>query len=70
MTLTIFSDVPHLLKLWRDHYLDTGYVLPNGTKFTMEDLHELKEYDKNEMQVHHKLTEKHFLVKGQDRQRV
>lgn len=68
--IDLFSDVPHLLKLLRNHYLDAGYVLPNGARFVREDLEELLKYDSSEMQLHWKLTPRHFNVTHLDRQRV
>ena len=68
--IDLFSDVPHLLKLWYAHFLDSGYVLPNGAKFVKEDLRELLDYDCNEKKLQTNMTEKHFTIKGMDRQRV
>ncbi len=36
--INVFADVPHLLKLLRNHFLDEGLVLPSGTVLAKEDL--------------------------------
>ncbi len=68
--VNVFADVPHLLKLLRNHFLDQGYQLPNGTRFTKDDLLQLLEKDSGELRLCHKLKPIHFLCKGSQRQRV
>ncbi len=69
-SVSVFADVPHLLKLLRNHFIDQGYILPSGTKFTKEDLLFLVEKDNSEFQICHKVKPIHFLCKGSQRQRV
>ena len=69
----VFADVPHMVKLLRNHYLDRGFVLPSGAQFVREDLEELyNEVDPitNELRLDRKLTDAHFNCKGSARQRV
>ncbi len=69
-TISVFADIPHLLKLLRNHFLDQGYILPSGKKFVKEDLLFLVEKDSAEFQLCHKVKPLHFLCKGSQRQRV
>ena len=66
----MFFDVPHLLKSCRNHVLDTGYRLPSGETIRYDDLMKLVRAVNKEITVHHKLNERHLLVKGSERQRV
>ncbi len=37
-TINVFADVPHLLKLLRNHFLDEGLVFPDGLTLVKHDL--------------------------------
>ena len=75
----IFADVPHMLKLLRNHFLDDGFKIPpsDGKKiidgplitFTKEDIEPLIE-SKNEIKILFKLSQFHLDVKSSERQRV
>ena len=69
-TIQVFADVPHLLKLTRNHLLDQGYVLKSGSLLVKDDLQQILEASNGELRVHHKLSHHHFECKGSQRQRV
>jgi len=65
-----FVDIPHLIKLLRNHFLDAGYIMPSGKIVTKNPLFQLIEKDCNEIRMCVKLRESHINVRGTDRQRV
>jgi hypothetical protein len=71
-----FYDVPHLIKLLRNHFLDQGYQLPgqgNAPGITIGRSMLEKIYSKLkdcEVRVGYKLTPKHLYCKQQDRANV
>jgi len=70
-TIHVFADPPHLLKLARNHYLDRGFVLPNGIyvgKYIIDEL--IKLQSKSDFQYTYKISEKHINVLGSMRQNV
>merc|ERR1711894_697655 len=68
-----FYDVPHLLKLMRNHLLSEGFVLPSGTpigKFMLDVVKE-RVYQGGEINCGNKLKDRHIWdPKGMDKQRV
>ena len=67
----IFLDVPHLLKLIRNHILDEGiWIDENCTEIGRSDFQLILEADNKEFRIHHKLTEFHLNLVGPERQRV
>lgn len=68
----VFCDVPHALKLIRNHLLDEGYELESGKLFTKEPFVKLVELQSTgqDLQYAHKLTMNHLLVAGTERQNV
>lgn len=66
-----FYDVPHLLKLIRNHIIDEGiFIDGKGTKLCREDFMEILAHDRGEFKIHHKLTPLHITCSGIQRQRV
>ena len=70
-----FPDVPHLLKLFRNHLLDDGYefLARNGhyVSLAKSDLEDLLSRDSGELRIAFKVTpETHLDCKGSARQRV
>lgn len=59
-----FDDAPHLLKLIRNHFLDSGLLWNKEllTSRTIADL--LKHTSNSDMSITFKLTEEHLSVKG------
>lgn len=68
----VFCDVPHALKLLRNHLLDDGYRLKSGSLLTKEAFIKLVELQDTgvDLQYAHKLTMNHLLVAGTERQNV
>lgn len=66
----VFSDVPHLYKLLRNHFLDSGIKLSCGTVVTKASIEKLLSLDNAEMKMCPKLSQFHLSVKGRERQRV
>ncbi|QQP55381.1 Uncharacterized protein FKW44_008537, partial [Caligus rogercresseyi] len=63
----MFHDVPHLIKLLRNHLLDRGYYLPDGSTITKKDFQNLMEKDSKSS---HKIKEIHLECQSSQRQRV
>lgn len=68
--IVCFPDVPHLLKLFRNWLLDTGFVLPDGSIVTRSSLYKLLDVIKTEINVSFKLKETHLTVQRNQRQNV
>ena len=65
-----YPDPPHMLKLARNHLLDQGFTLEDGTEVTRRDFEAILLKDCSELKVCHKLTQHHLDVKGSARQNV
>lgn len=66
----VFSDTPHMIKLFRNHLLDSGILL-NNILMTKEPLQELLEHQsKSELKIASRLGATHLTVKGAQRQKV
>jgi hypothetical protein len=65
-----FADVPHVLKLLRNHFLDSGFRLPSGTIINKQTIQMLLDKDGEELKIAHKLTPRHINVTGFERQNV
>lgn len=66
----MFPDAPHMLKLLRNWFLDTGFQLNDNIVVDKSPIVALLELDSNELKVCHKLSEKHVLCEGAERQNV
>lgn len=67
----VFADVPHLLKLVRNWFLDTGFVLPGNIQINKEPVEALINAEKkSDLKICHKLTDAHLLVEKTRRQNV
>lgn len=66
----VFCDVPHLLKLLRNHFLDEGFVLGDGSKFQKKTIEDLLETQKGDLSITHHINEAHLSVTGRSRQNV
>ncbi|KAE9542420.1 hypothetical protein AGLY_003281 [Aphis glycines] len=67
----VFADVPHLLKLARNHFIDKGFVLPENVyigKNVLEGY--LKISKKSEFELAFRFSEKHINVTGTLRQNM
>jgi hypothetical protein len=67
----VFQDVPHLIKLIRNHVLDEG-IFVDGTqaKLAKEDFVQLLKTDCGESRILHKLNEAHIQCTGPQRKQV
>lgn len=66
----VFADMPHYLKLLRNHFLDEGLVLENGTEVNVDILVDVLKKDTGEIKLCHKLEPSFLALKGNERQRV
>lgn len=67
----VFADVPHLLKLIRNHFIDRGFVFPNNTYIGRQIIEEYLSTTKDsDFKLAYKVTEKHLNVMGIMRQNV
>lgn len=66
----VFGDFPHLIKLLRNHLLDNGIKLPDGTVLDKSLLEKLLKVQDSEFRLTHKLSHKHVYLKGKQRQNV
>lgn len=69
LKIFMFADVPHLLKLIRNNFLDHGFIV-DGEKIDKCLLEELIHLNSNELKIAFNLTKTHLDVKGFQRQRV
>lgn len=66
----VFADVPHMLKLVRNHLLDDGMILPDGVIIDKQSFETLIQFDNNELKLCPRLSQKHLEVVGAERMRV
>lgn len=65
-----FADAPHLIKLLRNHFLDSGFILDDkiiNSKPIIDLLNNTRHLDLN---IAHKISEQFLTVKGPQRQKV
>ncbi len=68
--LNVLADVPHLLKLLRNHLLDQGFILKSGEVILREHLEKILATDTGELRITHKLKPLHFSCTQSQRQNV
>lgn len=64
-----FCDVPHLIKLLRNHFLDSGFNL-NGKEVKKDCIAKLLEHTSGDLNITHKISELSLTVAGTKRQNV
>lgn len=64
-----FADIPHMIKLLRNHFIDTGFVL-NGKIINVEPVKKLLGLEKDDLKICFKISNKHLEVRRSDRQKV
>lgn len=66
----VFADAPHMIKLLRNHFLDTGFVL-NNKVITSKPIVDLLQNTQNlDLNIAHKINSDFLTVKGAQRQKV
>ncbi|EFN62483.1 Transposable element P transposase, partial [Camponotus floridanus] len=67
----VFTDAPHLLKLIRNWFIDTGFILENGSLITKQPLEALmQQTTESEVSSCYKLTSAHLKCQKAERQNV
>lgn len=66
----MFADVPHLIKLIRNNFIDSCFYLKDGSFISDSCIREMLTATKTEYGLAYKLSEIHLNVSGQQRQRV
>lgn len=69
LRIYFYADVPHLLKLARNNFLDSGFQ-SKGTTIDKACLEELLTLNARDLKISHKLSRAHLDVKGSQRQNV
>jgi hypothetical protein len=69
LKIHVFADVPHRLKLARNHFLDHGFTI-NGVKVDRACLEKLLTASKSELTIAFKINRYHLDIKGTERQKV
>lgn len=69
LKIFVFADAPHLIKLARNHFIDSGFVINNHV-INKDYLECLLNISTSELTLAHKLTPQHLDLKGSMRQRV
>jgi len=64
-----FADVPHLLKLLRNNFVDYGFELQDGTVINKDIIQKIIDKDASELKIVHKLTQQHLNAVGMERQK-
>lgn len=66
----VFADVPHLIKLLRNHFVDDGFIL-NGTEINKAIIEKLiQTTSSTDLNIAHKISQETLNIKGPQRQKV
>ena len=66
----VFADAPHLIKLVRNNFLDSGFELENGNFVQSGCVKEIIQRSLSDLKPTYRLTEKHIHVTGTQRMNV
>ncbi|KAK9754753.1 hypothetical protein QE152_g962 [Popillia japonica] len=69
LVIFVFADVPHLLKLVRNHFLDQGFYI-NGKSITKDSIQKLLEVANSELTICPKINSSHLELTGPQHPRV
>lgn len=69
LTIFVFADVPHLIKLLRNNFIDYGFLV-GGKMLNKRILEELVALNSKDLKIAFNLSEKHLDAKGHQRQTV
>jgi len=64
-----FADVPHMIKLLRNHFIDSGFVI-DGKLVGKEIILKLLDINSTDLKITHKISEANVFVSGPKRQNV
>lgn len=65
----MFSDVPHLIKLLRNHFIDSGLII-NSKEIKKDIILNLLSLQSNDLKITHKISAHNLSVVGAERQKV
>lgn len=65
----VFNDVPHLIKLLRNHFIDGGFII-NEKEVKKDIILSLLSLQSNDLQITHKISPHNLCVVGPERQKV
>lgn len=65
----VFNDVPHLIKLLRNHFIDSGFVI-NNKEVKKDIILNLLTLQPNDLKITHKVSAQNLNVVGVERQKV
>ena len=66
----VFADIPHMLKLMRNHFLDSGLRQQSGNICSKNKIKEILDADKSEFRLCPKLKSDHISLQAMARQKV
>lgn len=66
----VLADVPHLMKLMRNHFLDDGFVMQDGKVVDSSCVREVVARSKADLKATYHLSHRHIEVKGAQRMNV
>ena len=69
-SIFIFPDFPHLLKLLRNHLIDSKLTLPDGVVVDKSVIEDLLDVQRRDLKLAFKITHKHVNVRGKQRMKV
>lgn len=64
-----FADIPHMIKLLRNHFVDEGYLI-NGKAVRSDIIFKLLEISSGDLTITHKISEANLNVANVKRQKV
>lgn len=65
----VFNDVPHLIKLLRNHFIDSGFIIDNK-EVKKDIILNLLSLQSNDLKITHKISAQNLSVVGAERQKV
>jgi len=69
LKIFVFADMPHLLKLARNHFLDTGFGI-RGHRVEKKCIERILSINAKDVKVSHNISQYHLDVQGCERQKV
>lgn len=70
LKIFVYIDVPHLLKLVKNHFLDNGFII-NGKCINKECIEEILQLQEDkDLKIVHRISKNNLEVSGANRQKV